>query len=296
MNIRMRVTDLPPLIPRETIFGNPEKADPQVSPDGTRMAYLAPVDGVLNVWVSEPDSGEYAPVTQDTDRGVRLYFWAHDDRHLLYLQDKGGDENWRLYKVDLTNNDIVDLTPFEKVQAQVVGRDKGRPHELLVGLNKDDERFHDVYHLDLRTNELKLVAKNPGDVVGWSADSDLRVRAAVAATADGGMELRVRDSADGQWRQFLQWKPDDAMTSSPLGFTKDGKALYVIDSTGANAAPLYQIDIETGARSKSPVTPTTMSQTFWCIPTRARFRWWRGCERVKSGRSSMSRYAATSTP
>jgi len=181
------VTDLPPLIPRETIFGNPEKADPQISPDGTRMAYLAPVDGVLNVWVGKLDSDLYAPVTQDTDRGVRLYFWAYDGRHLLYLQDKGGDENWRLYKVDLTNNDIVDLTPFEKVQVQVVGRDKGHPHELLIGLNKDDERLHDVYRLDLRTNELKLVAKNPGDVVGWTADSDLRVRAAVAATADGGM-------------------------------------------------------------------------------------------------------------
>jgi len=244
------VTDLPPLIPRETIFGNPEKADPQISPDGTRMAYLAPVDGVLNVWVGQPDSGEYAPITQDADRGVRLYFWAYDGRHLLYLQDKGGDENWRLYKVDLTNNDIVDLTPFEKVQVQVVGRDKGHPHELLLGLNKDDERLHDVYHLDLRTNELKLVAKNPGDVVGWTADSDLRVRAAIAATADGGMELRVRGTADDQWQQFLQWKPDDAMTSSLIGFTKDGAALYVVDSTDTNTAQLYQIDIESGTRSR----------------------------------------------
>jgi dipeptidyl aminopeptidase/acylaminoacyl peptidase len=244
------VTDLPPLIPRETIFGNPEKADPQISPDGTRMAYLAPVDGVLNVWVGKLDSNTYAPVTQDTDRGVRLYFWAYDGRHLLYLQDKGGDENWRLYKVDLTNNDIVDLTPFDKVQVQVVGRDKGHPHELLIGLNKDDERFHDVYRLDLRTNELKLVAKNPGDVVGWTADSDLRVRAAMASTADGGMELRVRGTADDEWRQFLEWKPDDAMTSAPIGFTKNGTALYVVDPTDANAAQLYQIDIESGTRTK----------------------------------------------
>ncbi len=244
------MTDLPPLIPRETIFGNPEKADPQISPDGTRMAYLAPVDGVLNVWVGKLDSNTYAPVTQDTDRGVRLYFWAYDGRHLLYLQDKGGDENWRLYKVDLTNNDIVDLTPFDKVQVQVVGRDKGHPHELLIGLNKDDERFHDVYHLDLRTNELKLVVKNPGDVVGWTADSDLRVRAAMASTADGGMELRVRGTADDEWRQFLEWKPDDAMTSAPIWFTKNGTALYVVDSTDANAAQLYQIDIESGKRTK----------------------------------------------
>ena len=249
------VHDLPPLIPRDTIFGNPEKADPKISPDGKRMAYLAPLDGVLNVWVGDTNSDQYTPVTRDADRGVRLYFWAHDGQHLLYLQDKGGDENWRLYKVDLENNDVVDLTPFEKVQVQIVGRDKGHPHELLLGLNKDDERLHDVYHLDLRTDELTLVAKNPGDVVGWSADRDLRVRAAIAATVDGGMELRVRDSADGDWQQFLEWKPDDAMTSSPIGFTHDGNGLYVIDSTGANAAPLYQIDIATGTRSRMAGDP-----------------------------------------
>ena len=242
------MNDLPPLIPRETIFGNPEKADPQISPDGSRMAYLAPLDSVLNVWIGASNTDDYVPITRDTDRGVRLYFWAHDGRHILYLQDKGGDENWRLYKVDLESAEVVDLTPFEKVQTQIIGRDKRKPHEILVGLNKDDERFHDVYRLDLRTDALHLIAKNPGDVVGWIADRDLVVRAAVGAIADGAMELRVRDTSDGEWRQLLRWDSDDALTSSPMSFSKDGRFLFIVDSSESNAAQLIRLDLASGNR------------------------------------------------
>src|SRR5207245_508657 len=101
-----------PLVPRDVLFGNPEKTSPRISPDGTRLAYIAPVDGVLNVWVGAVGSEEFGPVTNDTDRGIRAYFWAHDNRHLLYVQDKGGDENWRLYDVDLHTGATRDLTPF----------------------------------------------------------------------------------------------------------------------------------------------------------------------------------------
>ena len=120
-----------PLIPRDVLFGNPEKASPSVSPDGKRMAHLAPVNGVLNVWVGTAGGDDYQPITNDKDRGIHLYFWAHDARHVLYLQDVGGDENWRLFSVDLDSGDEQDLTPFENVQVQIVGHDKHFPHELL---------------------------------------------------------------------------------------------------------------------------------------------------------------------
>jgi hypothetical protein len=176
--------NLPPLIPREVIFGNPERADAKVSPDGTRMAYLAPDEGVLNVWVGEVGGDDYHPVTRDRDRGVRIYFWAHDGEHLLYLQDVGGDENWRLHKVHLASGTVEDLTPFENVQVQIAAHDKRHPDELLVAMNKEDERLHDIYRLDLTSGRLELVVKNPGNVMGWVADADHRVRAALAATAE----------------------------------------------------------------------------------------------------------------
>src|SRR3954453_10214513 len=106
-----------PLVPREVLFGNPEKVQPRLSPDGKRLAYIAPVDGVLNVWVGEIGAAAetFKPVTDDTDRGIRAFFWGQDNARILYLQDVGGDENWRLYDTELATGTTRDLTPFKDV-------------------------------------------------------------------------------------------------------------------------------------------------------------------------------------
>lgn len=237
---------LPPLIPRTVLFGNPERADPQLSPDGRRLAYLAPRDGVLNIWVGHRDRDDFRPVTSDTDRGVRVYFWSHDNRHLLYLQDVGGDENWRLHKVEPETGAVSDLTPFENVQVQIVARERRRPTELLLAMNRDDPRHHDVFHVDLASETLTLAAKNPGNVVGWIGDADLRVRAALATRPDGGTEVLVRDAPDDEWRSFLVWSEEDALSSAPLGFTLDGTALYLADSRHCDTARLVRLDLASG--------------------------------------------------
>ena len=237
---------LPDLIPRSVLFGNPERADPQLSPDGSLLAYLAPLDGVLNVWVGALDGDDVRPITHDTDRGVRVYFWAHDGKHVLYLQDAGGDENWRLYKVRVADEVVEDLTPFENVQVQIVAQDKRHPDTLLLAINKNDARFHDVYCLDLTNNELTLVAENPGDVLAWVADADFAVRGALTATEDGGSELRVRDTPAGEWRLLVTWNPEDALTSGPLGFTLDGASLYLTDSRDVNAGRLLKLELVSG--------------------------------------------------
>jgi dipeptidyl aminopeptidase/acylaminoacyl peptidase len=236
-----------PLIPREVLFGNPERASPGISPDGTRIAWLAPVDGVLNVWVGQIGADDAKPVTDDTDRGIRDYRWAHDDRHLLYVQDRGGDENWHLYAVDLEGGGTRDLTPFDGVQAQLVATDKEFPDQVLVGLNKDNPELHDVYQLDLATGKLDLVASNPG-FIGWLADADLRVRCGVAPTPDGGLIVMVRDSEDAEWRQALQVGPEDALGTSPVAFSRDGNHLIMVSSQDANAARLVRLDLADGDR------------------------------------------------
>ena len=240
-------SDLPRLIPRRVLFGNPHRADPQVSPDGTRLAFLAPLDGVLNVWTGPLAGDAFVPITHDTDRGIRVYFWAHDGEHLMYLQDVGGDENWRLHRVHVASRAVRDLTPFEKVQVQLVARDKRHPAELLIGMNRDDPRLHDVYHVDLATGVLTQVAKNPGNVLGWLADVQFRVRGAVTSSPDGGTQLLVRDDPVEEWRPFVTWSAEDAMSSWPLGFTLDGKHLYLVDSRDVNAARLVRTDLASGA-------------------------------------------------
>ena len=138
------------LIPRQVLFGTPERVSPQISPDGTRLAWIAPQDDVLNVWMAPVsprtgvDFGQAEVVTDDKDRGIRTFTWAHDNKHLLYLQDTGGDENWRLHDVDLTTMQRRDLTPFDGVQTQIVATERDFPTEILIGLNKDNPQLHDV--------------------------------------------------------------------------------------------------------------------------------------------------------
>ncbi|GHO42297.1 TolB family protein [Ktedonospora formicarum] len=140
------------LIPRKVLFGNPVKSSPQISPDGRRLAYLAPVENALNAWVGSLKGDDYQPVTEDKERGIRFYFWMADNTHIAYIQDAGVDENWRLYLTNVETRETRDLTPFANVQVRVTRHDKHFPTELLIALNKEDPRVHDVYHLDLLEN------------------------------------------------------------------------------------------------------------------------------------------------
>jgi dipeptidyl aminopeptidase/acylaminoacyl peptidase len=236
----------PGLIPREVLFGNPVKTDPQICPDGKMMAYLAPVKNVLNVWVKTIGKEDDRVVTKDEDRGIRRYFWAGDSKHIMYLQDVGGNENWRLYGVNLQTGQIRDLTPYEDVQVQIVARDKHFPNELLIGMNKDNPKLHDVYHLDLNSSELKKVAENPGNVISWLANADFKICAAMGATAGGGFDLLVRQSEQDNWHKLLSWDSEDSMTSQVVSFTKDGKSLYLVDSRNVNTGRLVTMEIATG--------------------------------------------------
>jgi dipeptidyl aminopeptidase/acylaminoacyl peptidase len=229
-------------IPRELLFGNPEKASPKVSPNGKHWAYLAPDEGVLNVWAG-PEGGAAKPLTQDRGRGIRSYLWAEDERSILYIQDKDGDENWHLYQTDLETGATRDLTPLPGVQAQIVGTEPRFPDEILVALNERDPRAHDVYRLNLRDGSRVLEAQNPGDVIGWLADQSFRVRAAKAMRPDGGTILRVLDA--GKWRDFLSCGPDDQIGAH--GFSPDGGKIYVESSVDRDTTALFEMPLDGGA-------------------------------------------------
>ncbi|MCV6978267.1 S9 family peptidase [Mycobacterium bourgelatii] len=243
------------LIPLEVLLGHPERVAPQISPDGTRLSYIAPLDGVLNVFVGNVGAGDEKPVTHDTERGIQGYFWTHDNRHIMYVRDKDGSESYRLYDVDLETGVERDLTPMDGVQCRVIAHKKNFPNDVLVGINKDNPQLHDVYHLDLTTGELEKVVENPG-FVGWVIDDDLAVRGAVSPTPDGGMVIMVRDNESADWRPFLQVPPEDAETTGPLGFTKDGSGLYVQTSIDSNTGRLVKMDISTGAVEVIAEDPT----------------------------------------
>jgi dipeptidyl aminopeptidase/acylaminoacyl peptidase len=240
------------LIPRSVLFGNPERTSPHISHDGTQLGWIAPRDGVLNVWVAPIDESagvDWAAaraVTDDTDRGIRMFGWAWDGRHLLYVQDVGGDENWRLYDVDLVTGERRDLTPFEKIHATIIGSSKRHPTEVLIGMNADNPQLHDVYRLDLVTGALVKEIENPG-YAGWLADEDLVVRCALAPLPDGSFDVLVRDSAAADWRTLLTIPAEDVTSMDVVSFSGDGRSLVMISAAGADTARLTRVDLATGA-------------------------------------------------
>jgi dipeptidyl aminopeptidase/acylaminoacyl peptidase len=237
--------DAVPLIPRDVLFGNPERLLPSLSPDGSRLGFVAPDEGVLNVWVGPADDPAAArPVTHDRDRGVRTYMFCHDDRTLVYLQDTDGDEDWRLYALDLETGEAVLVTPQDKVTAQLLGHNRWNPTSMLIGLNADNPELHDVYRLDLGTRELTKIAVNPG-YAEWLIDSDHRIRGGVAMTEEGGAVV-YRRGDDGTDEPWLEISSEDFLTTGVSGFSRDGSVVYLSSSVGVNAARLLRVDLETG--------------------------------------------------
>ena len=260
---RLCVT-LPPLIPRSVLFGNPDRSSPSVSPDGRLLGYVAPLDGVLNVWVEPLDGSRPArAVTHDTDRGVRSYAFCHDDRHLLYVQDRDGDESWRLYVLDLESDEATLVTPGSGVQARIVAHNRWHPDEVLVALNDRDPQLHDLHLLDLRTGHLELVGENQG-FVDWLVDTDLQIRGGTTMDADGGLVVHL--GRDGSFEPYLEVPPDDAESTGVWGFTRDGDALLVLSSIDVNATRLERHDLATGERTVIAADPEYDVGGLWLDP------------------------------
>jgi dipeptidyl aminopeptidase/acylaminoacyl peptidase len=241
-------TQAVPLIPREALFGNPTRAAGQISPDGKWLSWLAPRDGVLNIWVApvdDPQNGK--PLTNATERPVRQHFWSPNGASVMYIQDKGGDENFLLYAIDVGSGVETLLTPFDKTRVQIVGASSTIKDKLLLGLNNRDPRWHDVHLLDLKTGALTLVLENDA-YGGFMADDTLTLRMAMRQNEAGGTDYyRVTDNVVAA-EPFETSAMEDALSTAPAGFTTDGSTLYWIDSRGRNTAALIAQDTATGAK------------------------------------------------
>ncbi|MFK3650132.1 alpha/beta fold hydrolase [Lysobacter enzymogenes] len=231
------------LIPRSALFGNPERSSAQLSPDGRYLSWLAPVKGVMNVWVAPADDPAKArAVTDDAARGIRSYVWSYRAGTLLYLRDSGGDENFHLYAVDVAKpGQARDLTAYPKTRASLVRLAHRHPDRILVGMNDRDPKWHDLYEVDLASGERKRVVENKDRLSGYLADGDLKVGRATRSREDGGGELLAADGKGG-WTVVDTIPFEDSQTTEYEGYSDDGRTLYLTDSRGRNTAALYAVD------------------------------------------------------
>jgi dipeptidyl aminopeptidase/acylaminoacyl peptidase len=237
-----------PLIERAKLFGNPVRAQGRISPDGRWLSWLAPRDGVMNLWLAPAsDPADARPMTAEKKRPIGQYLWAPDSRALLYVQDKEGDENFLLYRVDIDSGADACLTPFENTRVVIVGTSVTKRDRILVGLNNRDPQWHDVHELNLATGVLTEIIRGDG-FAGFLADDSLTLRVAARPNAEGGMDFfRVQDGAVAA-EPFTATTLEDALTTQPAGFTTDGATLYWIDSRGRDTAALIAEDMASGTR------------------------------------------------
>jgi dipeptidyl aminopeptidase/acylaminoacyl peptidase len=236
------------LIPRTALFGNPVRAQARLSPDGRYMSFLAPKNGVLNVWLAPFGKLDAAkPITDDKKRGIRQHFWADDGKHVLFLQDEGGDENWRVYSIDVESHKQVDLTPLKNVRAELVGMSHERPDVALIALNDRVPEYHDLYEINIATGDRKLVERNDHEFAGYLEDLQLHPKLAVKTLDDGGGEI-YRNTGKG-WEPFLKYGRDDSLTTRPVIVEEGGNSALMLSSIGRDKAALIRVDLTNGKQS-----------------------------------------------
>jgi len=236
-SIMTTYAQMPPLIEREVFFGDPEISGAQISPDGNYITFIKPFDGVRNIWVKERNAKfeEAKPLTNDRNRPVTSYFWSRNSRYVLFVQDKGGDENFRVYAVDpkASGNpvpDAMDLTPYEGIRAIIYDVPKNDPDKIIVGLNDRNPQLHDVYKISLTTGERSLIRENNDNVAGWDFDLNGDLRLGVRQTEDGGTEiLKVTESGLEQI-----YAVNNEESAGVVRFFPDGKRVYMITNKGAD--------------------------------------------------------------
>jgi dipeptidyl aminopeptidase/acylaminoacyl peptidase len=236
----------PPLIPRRALFDAPQRTWATISPDGTRLAFLAPVDGVQNVWLAPLDNLDAArPLTKVTDRDVmNKLVWPHDNRHVVFFREQGGDENWQAHRIDVETGDIRPLTPGPGVRSFLQQHSARFPGELLLSHNGRDKRFYDVYRVNIATGESSLLQRNVQ--FAWIfTDPQFRARYGIRYQADGGFDMIHLDGPEAG-RLFRSFAVEDAFTTSPIEVSADGNTLYWLYSQGQDRSELMAQDLVNG--------------------------------------------------
>ncbi|CAN5376244.1 S9 family peptidase [soil metagenome] len=240
--------ELPPLIPLRDFFRNPEASGYQISPDGTYLAFRKPWENRMNIHVArvgEPlDSA--VRVTGATERDIAGYFWANNGR-IAYIQDTGGDENFRLYAVDADGSDQKDLTPFEAVRIQIIDDLEDNPEEMIIGMNERNKEIHDAYRLHIVTGDLEMIVENPGTYSGYLTDHDGKLR---IATATDGVETSIlyRPTEDDPFETVLT--TDFKETLAPLFFTYDNSKVYASSNLGRDKSAIIVWDPATATEEE----------------------------------------------
>jgi dipeptidyl aminopeptidase/acylaminoacyl peptidase len=238
--------NIPPKLPLQDFFRNPQAAGYTLSDDGKSLAFLAPWQDRLNVWVQSVAGGDAKRLTNVTDRDLADVSWKGNDT-VLFEKDNGGDENYHLFAVSRTGGEPRDLTPFPGVKVSVIDDLEDDPNHVLIQTNQRNKEVFDAYRLDVLTGKSELLAQNPGNISSWITDWQGRIRA--ATTTDGvNTSLLYRKTEQDAWKTVLTTNFRESF--DPEFFTFDNKNLYGVSNIGRDKAAAVELDPESGKEVK----------------------------------------------
>ena len=232
------------LIPRALLYGNPERVAVRLSPDGKQLSWMAPKNGVMNVWVAPIDKLDQAKaVTDEKTRPIPSYSWAFTGKHILYQQDVGGDENFHVFKVDLTDGKTAELTPSKGARAEIAALDPKQPNKVWITINDRDAKVFDLHVYDLTTGARTLVMQNDDGYLGFTLDNAFQVRLASKKNADGSTAIVIRDGKT--WKPFDTIPFEDSDGTGVASFTPDNKSVYFTESRGRDTSAFVEMNLAT---------------------------------------------------
>jgi dipeptidyl aminopeptidase/acylaminoacyl peptidase len=231
----------------EDFFRNPEKVNFNLSPDGKHYAYMAPYMKRLNVFVQEIGKPDAVRLTSDTARSIAGFLWGNNNR-ILYLKDTGGDENFKLFGVDINGGNLKGLTDFEKVRTMIIDDLPDIDEYVIVGLNKRNPQVFDPYRLNINTGELTMLAENPGNITSWITDHEGKLRLALAISDGVNNSLLYRKTEKDQFKTILTTSYKETMT--PAFFTFDNKNIFAISNLGRDKTAIVEYNLENAKEEK----------------------------------------------
>ena len=230
-------------VPLEDFFKNPDKSGYQISPNGDYYSYSAPYESRMNVYIQKRGEAESIRLTSETDRDIAGYFWPNDEQ-IVYLKDTGGDENYRLYVVNIDGTNNVCLTDFEGVRTQIIDDLPEQKDFMIVGLNKRNPQVFDPYRLNLKTGEMQMIAENPGNIQGWMLDHEGNLRIAIAIVDGINQSILYRKTEADEWKTILTTNFKEGF--SPQFFTFDNKNIIGTSNLGRDKSAVVEFNPETG--------------------------------------------------
>jgi dipeptidyl aminopeptidase/acylaminoacyl peptidase len=243
-----------PLIPRTVLFGNPERSGARISPDGSTLGFVAPRDGVLNIWLQPikdgKPAGEAKPITHSKDRPIREWNFVPGfkagEGQIFYLQDRGGDENFQIFAVDAATGAELCLTPWPGTRATVIDADSDHPHQLLISVNNRNPAMFDAWRIDTRSGKGEMLFQNDSGWLGMLPDESWTIRIVTRMTPEGAIEAMVRENATAEWQPFWNWTFEDSASSTPLAISADGRSVFVTDTSRSetrNTGGFYEVTL-----------------------------------------------------